>query len=129
VLFFLIFSSFSPQKFNDGKFPHLIPPNPAIKALLVFHKDDQVSEAMTRSCERLNIESSRARNIESALEIFQSTNGGHHLVIVDGRCKNIDVESFGRFVKVHELALALINFRYIATGRYVARREVNIQPW
>jgi high affinity cAMP-specific and IBMX-insensitive 3',5'-cyclic phosphodiesterase 8 len=100
VLFssFFFTSFFSKQKFNDGKFPHLIPPNPSIRALLVFHKDDQVSDAMTRSCERLNIESSRARNAESALEQFQSPNGGHHLVIVDGRCKNIDIESFGRLV-------------------------------
>lgn len=85
------------QKFNDGKFPHLIPPNPAIRALLVFHKDDQVSEAMTRSCERLNIESSRAKSVDTALDLFQSsTQGGHHLVIVDGRCKNIDFEAMGR---------------------------------
>lgn len=85
------------QKFNDGKFPHLIPPNPAIRALLVFHKDDQVSDAMTRSCERLNIESSRAKSVDTALDLFQSpTHGGHHLVIVDGRCKNIDFESMGR---------------------------------
>ena len=95
---FLFSIFFCAQKFYDGKFPHLIPPNPVIKALLIFHKDDQVSDALTRSCERLNIESSRARNVESALEVFQSTNGGHHLVLVDGRCKNIDVESFGRFV-------------------------------
>lgn len=97
---FHLFSIFScAQKFYDGKFPHLIPPNPVIKALLIFYKDDQVSEALTRSCERLNIESSRARNVESALEVFQSPNGGHHLVLVDGRCKNIDIESFGRFVQ------------------------------
>lgn len=88
------------QKYNDCKFiPHLIPPNPAIRALLVFHKDDPISEAMARSCERLSIEASRAKTTEVALEIFQSpANGGHHLVIVDGRCKNIDFESFGRWV-------------------------------
>lgn len=94
------FFTFS-QKYNDCKFiPHLIPPNPALRALLVFHKDDTVSDAMTRSCERLNIEASRAKTTELALETFQSpTNGGHHLVIVDGRCKNIDFESFGRWVE------------------------------
>lgn len=88
-----------PQKFNDGKFPHLIPPNPAIKALLVFHKDDQASDAMRRACEHLNIETTRAKGVETALDLFQHpVNGGHHLVIVDGRCKNIDVESLGRYV-------------------------------
>lgn len=89
-----------PQKYNDCKFiPHLIPPNPAIRALLVFHKDDPISDAMARSCERLNIEASRAKTTEVALETFQSpVSGGHHLVIVDGRCKNIDFESFGRWV-------------------------------
>lgn len=87
-----------PQKFNDGKFPHLIPPNPAIRALLVFNKDDQVSEAMTRACERLSYEVARAKTIEVALDVFQHPiNGGFHLVIVDGRCKFIDVESLGRF--------------------------------
>jgi hypothetical protein len=87
------------QKFNDGKFPHLIPPNPTIRALLVFNKDDQASEAITRACERLSYEVARAKTVELALEVFQHPiNGGFHLVIVDGRCKIIDVESLGRFV-------------------------------
>jgi hypothetical protein len=65
----------------------------------VFSKDDQASEAMTRACERLNIEVIRSKAVETALETFQHPiNGGFHLVIVDGRCKNIDVESLGRFV-------------------------------
>lgn len=96
-VFHLITSSPYPQKFNDGKFPHLIPPNPAIKALLVFHKDDQASDALIRSCERLNIESSRAKSVDQALDLFlHPISGGHHLVIVDGRCKTVDVESLGR---------------------------------
>lgn len=87
----------SRQKFNDGKFPHLIPPNPAIRALLVFSKDDQASDAMIKACERLNIDVCRAKSVDTALDTFQHpVNGGHHLVIVDGRCKNIDVESLGR---------------------------------
>lgn len=98
IFFPFLISSRHPQKFNDGKFPHLIPPNPAIRALLVFHKDDQVSDAITRSCERLNIESCRAKNVDLALDLFQHPiHGGHHLVIVDGRCRNIDVEALGRY--------------------------------
>ena len=92
------------QKLHDGKYPYLIPPNPSVRALIVFHKDDQVSEAVLKSCERLNIEITRAKSTDSALELFQSPlNGGHHLVIVDGRCKNTDVESFGRFVYYRQI--------------------------
>ena len=95
---FSFFLCLNQQKFNDGKFPHLIPPNPAIKALLVFYKDDQSSDALRRACEHLNIEVARAKSVDTALDLFQHpVNGGHHLVIVDGRCKNIDVESLGRF--------------------------------
>ncbi|XP_070497571.1 high affinity cAMP-specific and IBMX-insensitive 3',5'-cyclic phosphodiesterase 8 isoform X5 [Chironomus tepperi] len=87
-------------KLHDGKYPYLIPPNPPVRALIVFHKDDQVSDAVLRSCERLNLEITRAKSTDSALELFQSPlNGGHHLVIVDGRCKNTDVESFGRSLR------------------------------
>lgn len=65
----------------------------------MFHKDDQVSDAMTRSCERLHIELSRAKNVKSALEIIQNPiYGGHNLVIVDGRCKSIDTELFVKLV-------------------------------
>lgn len=97
ISLFLLCLSF--QKLHDGKYPYLIPPNPSVRALIVFYKDDQVSDAVLRSCERLNIEITRAKGTDSALELFQSPlNGGHHLVIVDGRCKNTDVESFGRFV-------------------------------
>jgi hypothetical protein len=86
------------QKLNhDGKYPQLIPPNPHVRSLILFQKDDQVSDSVAKACERLNIEVVRAKNTESALELFQNPiNGGHHLVIVDGRCKNIDVETFGR---------------------------------
>lgn len=66
----------------------------------MFHKEDQVSDAMTRSCERLNMEAFRAKCNEVALDMFtHPINGGHHLVIVDGRCKNIDVESLGRSLR------------------------------
>jgi hypothetical protein len=89
--------SISLQKLHDGKYPYLIPPNPAVRALLVFGKDDHVSDAFQKSCERLSIETTRSKSTDLALELFQSpVNGGHHLVIVDGRCKNVDVESLGR---------------------------------
>lgn len=86
------------QKLNhDGKYPQLIPPNPPVRSLLLFQKDDQVIDSLVKACERLNIEVVRAKNAELALELFQNPiSGGHHLVIVDGRCKNIDVETFGR---------------------------------
>ncbi|KAG5677390.1 hypothetical protein PVAND_007153 [Polypedilum vanderplanki] len=88
------------QKLHDGKYPYLIPPNPSVRALIVFGKDDQVSDALQKSCERLNIEITRSKSIDLALELFQSpVNGGHHLVIVDGRCKNVDIESFGRSLR------------------------------
>lgn len=97
----------------DGKYPYLIPPNPQVRSLLVFQKDDPTSEALLRSCERLNIESTRAKNTETALELFQHpTTGGHHLVIVDGRCKNIDFEAFGRLVDVLFSPLIIIGFRF-----------------
>jgi hypothetical protein len=51
-----------------------------------------------KACDRLNIESTRVKSSETALEIYQnSTNGGQQLIIVDGRNKNIDIDSFGRF--------------------------------
>ncbi|CRK86262.1 CLUMA_CG000166, isoform A [Clunio marinus] len=88
------------KKCNDGKIPNLIPPNPAVRVLLVFYKDDHIFDAMARSCERLGFESFRAKTSETALEMFQHpVNGGYHLVIVDSRCKNIDVESFGRSLR------------------------------
>lgn len=90
-------SSLQTQKLNDGKFPQLIPPNPAIRALLVFNKDDQVYEALSRACERLNIETTRVKTVDSTHEILHNASqAGHQLVIVDGRCKNIDAESLGR---------------------------------
>ena len=87
----------------------MIPANPTVKALLVFNKDDAVLDAILRSCERLNFEAFRAKSIESALDIFQNPiTGGHHLVIVDDRCKNIDSESFGRYAfKLTSIKLAL----------------------
>lgn len=57
-----------------------------------------------KACERLNIENTRARSSETALESYQnSTSGGHQLIIVDGRSKNIDIESFARFVELNKL--------------------------
>lgn len=107
--------NFIPQKIGyDGKYPYLIPPNPQVRSLLVFQKDDQTSEALARACERLSIESTRAKNTETALELFQNpTTGGHHLVIVDGRCKNIDFETFGRLVDVLFSPLIIIGFRFL----------------
>ncbi|CAO1311194.1 unnamed protein product [Diamesa hyperborea] len=90
----------STVKFTKDGYPRLIPANPTVKALLVFDKDDAVSDAILHSCERLNFEAFRAKSIESAVDIFQNPiTGGHHLVIVDDRCKNIDSESFGRSIR------------------------------
>ena len=89
-----------------------------------------MSDAMTRSCERLNIEASRSKSIESALEVFQNPiNGGHHLVIVDGRCKNIDVESFGRFVHVKLVIGSISIFLTLQTDRYATQKAASIRRW
>lgn len=85
----------------DLKFPSLLPPNPPLKLLLIFHKHDPVIEAFANACHRLDINVTMVKSTESAIELFQSpTTGGHHIVVIDGRIsKFLDAEAFGRTLR------------------------------
>uniref|UniRef100_A0A336LT50 3',5'-cyclic-AMP phosphodiesterase n=1 Tax=Culicoides sonorensis TaxID=179676 RepID=A0A336LT50_CULSO len=91
----------SSKPLTDIKFPSLLPPNPPLKILLVFHKNDAVIEAFLNACHRLNVEPTLAKSTESAIDLFQNaTTGSHHIIAVDGRYpKLIDAESFGRSIR------------------------------
>ncbi|XP_063697402.1 high affinity cAMP-specific and IBMX-insensitive 3',5'-cyclic phosphodiesterase 8 isoform X2 [Culicoides brevitarsis] len=91
----------SSKPLTDIKFPSLLPPNPPLRILCVFHKNDAVIEAFLNACHRLDIEHTIAKSTESAIDEFQNvTTGGHHIIAVDGRYpKIIDAESFGRSMR------------------------------
>lgn len=69
-----------------------------IKILLVFHKNDNVYDALISACNRLQFDITITKCMETANDAFQHTiTGGHHIVIVDGRYpKNLDPEIIGR---------------------------------
>lgn len=103
---------------QDLKFPNLLPPNPPLKLLLVFHKHDPTIEALVNACHRLSIDVTMVKSSESAIEMFQNpAAGGHHIVAVDGRMsKNIDAEAFGRTLRSskgsqHTVLVAIVKRR------------------
>uniref|UniRef100_A0AAG5DGA7 3',5'-cyclic-AMP phosphodiesterase n=1 Tax=Anopheles atroparvus TaxID=41427 RepID=A0AAG5DGA7_ANOAO len=86
---------------SDLKFPNLLPPNPVIKILIAFCKNDPVFEALGNASHRLNLEPTFVKSAEAAIEAFQSPNaGGHHIVIVDARYpRTIEAEALGRSIR------------------------------
>uniref|UniRef100_A0AAG5DFS6 3',5'-cyclic-AMP phosphodiesterase n=1 Tax=Anopheles atroparvus TaxID=41427 RepID=A0AAG5DFS6_ANOAO len=90
-----------PRLVSDLKFPNLLPPNPVIKILIAFCKNDPVFEALGNASHRLNLEPTFVKSAEAAIEAFQSPNaGGHHIVIVDARYpRTIEAEALGRSIR------------------------------
>lgn len=66
--------------------------------LLVFPKSDVVCDALQNACFRLQMDVVIVKDADSTIEAFQNTTtGGHHLIIVDGRTpKILDPETIAR---------------------------------
>lgn len=90
-----------PRLISDLKFPHLLPPNPPIKILIAFCKNDPVFEALVSACHRLNFEPTFVKSAETAIEAFEnSTTGGHHIIVVDARHPRIiEADTLGRSIR------------------------------
>ncbi|ETN59633.1 camp-specific cyclic nucleotide phosphodiesterase [Anopheles darlingi] len=86
---------------SDLKFPNLLPPNPAIKILIAFCKNDPVFEALVNASHRLSFEPTFVKSAEAAIDAFQNpTAGGHHIIIVDARYPRIiEAEALGRSIR------------------------------
>ncbi|XP_053964942.1 high affinity cAMP-specific and IBMX-insensitive 3',5'-cyclic phosphodiesterase 8 isoform X2 [Anastrepha ludens] len=85
----------------DVKFPTVLPPNPQLKALLVFHKSDNICEVVTEACHRQQLDVTVARTKEGALETLSSTSEEfYHLIIIDARStKHLDAEYIARSIR------------------------------
>ncbi|XP_035786852.1 high affinity cAMP-specific and IBMX-insensitive 3',5'-cyclic phosphodiesterase 8-like isoform X7 [Anopheles albimanus] len=90
-----------PRLVSDLKFPNLLPPNPAIKILIAFCKNDPVFEALVNASHRLSFEPTFVKSAEAAIDAFQNpTAGGHHIIIVDARYPRIiEAEALGRSIR------------------------------
>ncbi|EDX08406.1 GD11781 [Drosophila simulans] len=84
----------------DLKYPTVLPPNPPLKALLVFHKSDSICEAITAACQRHQLDVTLVKSKEEALDTLQksyATAQCYHLIIIDARSsKNLDAEHIAR---------------------------------
>ncbi|XP_011181542.3 high affinity cAMP-specific and IBMX-insensitive 3',5'-cyclic phosphodiesterase 8 isoform X1 [Zeugodacus cucurbitae] len=85
----------------DVKFPTVLPPNPQLKALLVFHKSDNICEVVTEACHRQQLDVTVARTKEGALDTLTNTNEEfYHLIIIDARStKHLDAEYIARSIR------------------------------
>lgn len=70
------------------------------QVLLVFPKPDDVCYVLQDACSRLEMDTFRSHTLAEAIESFQNNiNGGHNLIIVDGRRPQIlDPETVARYV-------------------------------
>ncbi|KAH8402395.1 hypothetical protein KR009_011824 [Drosophila setifemur] len=87
----------------DLKYPTVLPPNPQLKALLVFHKADSICEAVSAACQRHQLDVTLAKSKEEALDTLQKsyTNAQcYHLIIIDARSsKTLDAEHIARTIR------------------------------
>ncbi|XP_016929322.2 high affinity cAMP-specific and IBMX-insensitive 3',5'-cyclic phosphodiesterase 8 isoform X3 [Drosophila suzukii] len=87
----------------DLKYPTVLPPNPPLKALLVFHKSDSICEAVTAACQRHQLDVTLVKSKEEALDTLQksyATAQCYHLIIIDARStKNLDAEHIARTIR------------------------------
>lgn len=72
------------------------------QVLLVFPKNDDVCDILQDACSRLEMDTFLSQTLPEAIESFQNiTNGGHNLIIVDGRLPQIlDPETVARYAFV-----------------------------
>lgn len=70
--------------------------------LLVFPKNDEICDILQDACSRLEMDTFLSQTLPEAIESFQNnTNGGHNLIIVDGRLPQIlDPETVARYVYI-----------------------------
>lgn len=68
------------------------------QVLLVFPKNDVVCDIIQDACSRLEMDTFLSQTLPEAIQSFQNiTNGGHNLIIVDGRLPQIlDPETVAR---------------------------------
>lgn len=73
------------------------------QALLVFPKNDNVCDILQDACSRLEMDTFLSTSLSGAMALFQNaTNGGHNLIIVDGRMPQIlDPELVARYDKLY----------------------------
>ncbi|XP_017072958.1 high affinity cAMP-specific and IBMX-insensitive 3',5'-cyclic phosphodiesterase 8 isoform X3 [Drosophila eugracilis] len=87
----------------DLKYPTVLPPNPPLKALLVFHKSDSICEAITAACQRHQLDVTLVKSKEEALDTLQKSYASaqcYHLIIIDARStKNLDAEHIARTIR------------------------------
>ncbi|XP_068144172.1 high affinity cAMP-specific and IBMX-insensitive 3',5'-cyclic phosphodiesterase 8-like [Drosophila tropicalis] len=87
----------------DLKYPTVLPPNPQLKALLVFHKADSICEVVTSACQRHQLDVTLVKSKEEALDTLQksyATAQCYHLIIIDARStKNLDAEHIARTIR------------------------------
>lgn len=75
------------------------------QVLLVFPRDDIVCDILQDACSQLEMDTFLSQTLPEAIESFQNiTNGGHNLIIVDGRLPQIlDPETVARYVTIKSL--------------------------
>ncbi|XP_041448752.1 high affinity cAMP-specific and IBMX-insensitive 3',5'-cyclic phosphodiesterase 8 isoform X5 [Drosophila obscura] len=87
----------------DLKYPTVLPPNPQLKALLVFHKSDSICEAVASACQRHQLDVTLVKSKEEALDTLHksyATAQCYHLIIIDARSsKNLDAEHIARTIR------------------------------
>ncbi|XP_032590128.1 high affinity cAMP-specific and IBMX-insensitive 3',5'-cyclic phosphodiesterase 8 isoform X2 [Drosophila grimshawi] len=87
----------------DLKYPTVLPPNPQLKALLVFHKSDSICEVITLACQRHQLDVTLVKSKEEALETLHksyATAQCYHLIIIDARStKGLDAEHIARAIR------------------------------
>ncbi|XP_002050808.3 high affinity cAMP-specific and IBMX-insensitive 3',5'-cyclic phosphodiesterase 8 isoform X3 [Drosophila virilis] len=87
----------------DLKYPTVLPPNPQLKALLVFHKSDSICEVVTLACQRHQLDATLVKSKEEALETLHksyATAQCYHLIIIDARStKGLDAEHIARTIR------------------------------
>ncbi|XP_055839051.1 high affinity cAMP-specific and IBMX-insensitive 3',5'-cyclic phosphodiesterase 8 isoform X3 [Episyrphus balteatus] len=86
----------------DLKYPTVLPPNPQLKALLVFHKTDNVCDVFTTACHRQQLEVTLVKSKELALDTLQNNANmdNFHLIIIDARSsKYLDAEYITRSIR------------------------------
>ncbi|XP_023177388.2 high affinity cAMP-specific and IBMX-insensitive 3',5'-cyclic phosphodiesterase 8 isoform X2 [Drosophila hydei] len=96
------FKSFQ-RNLMDLKYPTVLPPNPQLKALLVFHKSDSICEVVTLACQRHQLDVTLVKSKEEALETLHksyATAQCYHLIIIDARStKGLDAEHIARTIR------------------------------
>lgn len=67
------------------------------KALLIFHKADNIYDVMQQACNRQHLEVTLVKSMDSAMESLCSHTEYFHIIIIDTRsAKHLDAEHIAR---------------------------------